>query len=466
MKKYISVFLLLLILLISAALFGGQEYAMASQTNAQTSYEELKKTNVTDIEVFNNYEINRINIDNTRYPYYETYIYKFTLEQDGFVKLLLTADNLTKATYTNSNYSEQDATISATVYRDSKLLFQVVPTITARSSGIKGETKDKVALDKGTYYVVLKTDKFMTGSKSSTLVEGEAGLILYYQSVKSDEQLRPSSVGSENPLTLDMTFYGLLTVPNPKDYYRFELKERSLVNINYLYESSRAKFLLYSGNRDVLLTRQFNGNNILNEDEILLEAGKYYISLEALTNGDGGRTTVEVNAKPYPLELKLRSKTKNSYIEVNTIDTPKEVRYLKGNLSQKDINSSRWRTAQLITDELKFGVNSTGYYTVRVVDDYGNMIMETIRVTVCDTTPPAKPKITGYKAGEYEVTGTAEKNAIVTVKYNNRSYTCQADSKGKYTCVIDSRLVKGAKVEVYAQDISGNVSNSKAVAVK
>ncbi len=68
--------------------------------------------------------------------------------------------------------------------------------------------------------------------------------------------------------------------------------------------------------------------------------------------------------------------------------------------------------------------------------------------------------------GSYEVTGTAEKNSIVTVTYGNRSYICEADSKGSYSCVTASRLTTGVKVEAYAADISGNISKTAVVSVK
>lgn len=469
MKRYLSIPLLIALVILTGMILGGRD---ATRVLAQTTTEELRITTVNDIEVYNNYNINHIAIDNSIYPF-ETKIYRFTLEKDGFVKLLLTADNLTKITYSGSNFTEHDPVISATVYRDDKMIFDVIPTITAKGSinsptknGINGETKEKVALDKGTYYVSIKTDK-PHGPKTTTYVRGQAGFILYYQPVISDELLRPSSVGYENPIKSEKAYQGLLTVANPRDYYSFEIKERSLVNIKYMYESpKKAKFVLYGKDRDAQLTKQFNGNNVKNHEELLLDAGKYYISMETLTIGDGGRTSIEVSSIPYPLDLKQVNRTKNSYIKVDTIEVPKEVRYLRGTLTQRDVNNSSWRTAELITDTLQFGVNKTGNYSVRVLDDKGNMFIESIRVTSCDDTAPAKPKIKVYEAGSYEVTGTAESNSLVTVMYNNRPYTCEVDSKGNYSCILPTRLAIGGKVEVYATDISGNVSKSAVVAIK
>jgi hypothetical protein len=470
MKRYISILLLLSLIALTGIMYGSRDTVKAA---VQTSYEELKITKVSDIDVYNNYQINYLNIDNAIYPYYDTRIYKFTLEQDGFVKLLLTADGLSKTTYSSSKYTEQDPILTATVYRDEKLLFEVIPTITAKGNtsstkaSVNGETKGKVALDRGTYYVAIRTDKLQQSSKVTTYVKGQSEFILYYQPVISDEIFRPSSVGYENPVKSEKASLGLLTVANPKDYYTFDIKERSLISIKYMYESAmKAKFILYGKDRDVQLTKQFIGNSVRNHEELLLEAGKYYISLESLTVGDGGQTSIQVSSIPYLLELSQVNRSQNSYIEVETIEVPKEVRYLRGKLSQEDINNSKWKTAQVITEKLQFGVNKAGNYSVRVVDDKGNMFIETIKISVCDSTAPSKPKITGYEAGGYEVKGTAEKNSIVTVVYNNKLYTCTANKEGKYSCVLAIRLNKGAKVEVYATDISGNISVSSVVAVK
>lgn len=469
--------MLLSLLALVGVFFGGYDSQMTSaQTN--TSYTELKLTYVSDIEVHNEYVINSLNIDNIQYSNNnEALIYKFTLPEDGFVDLLLTADKLTKikttVTSSASKIDVQEPILTATVYRDDKLLYSVIPTITAKGSvnsitkpSVNGETKEKVALDKGTYYVAIMTDQYQQGT-STVHVRGQSDFILYYQSVESHEYFRPSSVGQENPVELDEANLGVLTVANPRDYYTFKLDDRSLVSIKYMYESAKkAKFVLYGADREVLLSKQFTGNNIMNQEELLLEKGQYYISLETLTVGDSGRTSLTISPTPYLTKLKQKNRTQNSYIEVETIEAPKEVRYLKGKLSQKDINNTKWRSASLITDQLQFGVNSTGYYSVRVVDDYGNMIIDNINVKTCDSKAPAKPKISKYVAGGYEVTGTAEKNSIVTVLYNNRTYITDADGKGNYSVVLDTALKTGAKVEAYASDISGNVGKSAVVAVK
>ena len=312
MKRSWSVLMILSIFIIIGIALGGSEKSRPSNT----SYDELKLTKVTDIEVYNYYyEINNITVDNALYPHFDRRVYKFTLDEDGFVKLIITADKLiktvTKLSSSNSNTSIHTPNISAKVYRDEKLIFQVIPTITALGE-VNGETKEKVALDKGTYYVEIRTDNYQPSSSTSyTRVQGQSELILYYQPVYSDEIYRPSSVGMENPIQVDERFLGLLTVANPKDYYSFEIKERSLVKFKYMYESlKKAKFVLYGEDRGVLITKQFVGNNQWNQDELLLDKGVYYCSLETLTAGDGGRTNLEITSTPYKLVLSQRT-TKN-----------------------------------------------------------------------------------------------------------------------------------------------------------
>lgn len=468
MKKFCKPLFVAIMVMIGIIL-GGREAVRASLL---TDSDAIRITKVNDIEVYNSYEINSIYLDNGVYPYNDTKVFKFTLEQDGFVKILLSADKMQKNTYSSSKNTAQEPVVTATVYRDDKMLYSVIPTITAKGSidptkhSTHGETKTKIALDKGTYYVAIKTDKYQ-GTNSHTHSRGQTDLILYYQPVTSDEEYRPSSVGRENKMTFNESYRGLLTVANPRDYYSFDLKERSLVNIKYMYESvNKFKFVLYGKDRDVRITKQLNGNNVMNTEVLLLEPGKYYISVETLTAGDGGRTRIEVNTTPYPLVLKQVNKNKNSYISVETIEVPKEVRYLKGKLTQDDINNSKWKTAELITDQLKFGVKETGNYSVRVVDDKGNMFINSIKVSACDTTAPEKPKITGYVAGGYEVTGTAEASTIVTVVYSNKRYTCTADAKGNFSAILDAKLNVGAKVEAFATDISGNVGAGSVVVVK
>jgi hypothetical protein len=436
---------------------------------------ELKVTEVEDISVYNdNYTVNDITINNAIYDNQDGHhIYKFTLEEDGYVSLLITCrrvEKITKKYGTSNSSSAADATVSATIYRDKRLLYPVTPVISAKGR-VKGESASKIALDKGTYYVAVIVDKYTNitsnSGASETYCYGTAELIVYYQPLISYEQYRPSMVGKENELKLEEDFKGVLTATNPKDYYKFTLNDKALVKINYMYSSvNSAKFTLYSSEREVLLSKTFSGGSIWYNVEKYLEPGVYYCSLETTKQYDSGTTSILINPTVYSLTLEQRNRSKNSYVEVATIDDPMEIRYVLGKLTNSELTSAKWNKGKQITDTLKFGVNKLGYYTVRVTDQYGNMFMQSIKITDCDREAPLIPAIETCKADTFVISGTAEKDSFISVYVNNKLYTCVTNSKGSYNCTLPSKIIKGSFIEVTAADISGNVSEKAGVLVE
>lgn len=470
MKRKLAIFILsVLVLMISFAGNDATVKAIGDYTST-----DLKITQVDDIDVYNDYIINYLNIDNTIADNKDGgQVYKITLAEDGFVSLLIAARNVTatKVQLSNGKVTSQtisDAKLSVTVYRDKGLLYGVTPTITA--SGLnKGESAQKIALDKGTYYVVVQGDKLIGSTiNSETRVLGTAELIIYYQDIGSNEIYRPSNVGKENDISIDTQKTGILTATNPKDYYKFTLDNKALVKFNFMYGSTKgAKFVLYSTEREELVTKLNINNNVWYNIEKYLEPGTYYCSLETTSVNDGGKYNLLITQTVYPLKLNQKNKTINSYITVSTIDEPKEIRVVKGKLTNSEMTSNKWAAGTVITDIKKFGVNQTGYYTVRVTDVYGNMFMQSIEVNTCDKKAPKKPIINSYKADSFIISGTAEKNTTVTVTVSQRyTYTCTTNSKGYFKCTLPSRLVTGNVIVVTAQDISGNISSKATVSVK
>lgn len=469
MKRKLAMIICMILIMVTV-LAAKKEVVSAAGDYTRTN---LKFTKVEDIDVYNDYIINDIFINNTLYDNLSgLQVYKFTLESDGFIKLLLAAGQVKKSVIRSNSatINTTDAQVTATVYRDSMLLYPVVPQVTAKGNS-KGESTQKIALDQGTYYIAIKTDKYddgiLGGVDVTTAVQGEAHLVLYYQEVESYELYRPSNVGKENPITFDGVYPGLLTATNPKDYYTFNLTEKALVKFNFMYDSTKnAIFNLYGVDREVLVTKTLAGNNVWYNIEKYLEPGKYYCSLQTVAVNDGGRTNLMITKTDYTLRLKQENVTTNSYITVETIDTPKDIRFVKGKLTNSEMTSSKWKSGKVITDTLQFGVNMTGYYTVRVTDEYGNMFMQSINVTSCDKKAPNKPTIENCKVDTFVVTGTAERNALVTVSVNGKPYYCNANTGGIYECELPYKLVKGHKLVVTAQDISGNVSAKAIVTIK
>ncbi len=471
MKRKIA-FLLCTTLLLVGGIMGSSDQVQAS---GDYTNPELSITRVEDIDVYSNYVMNNLPFDNTIYNNQDGgQVYKVTLDEDGFVSLLLSARlvNQTVQTYSTRGSSSTSgfATLTATIYRDSKLLYPVAPAVTATGT-VKGETLDKIALDQGTYYISINSPKYssvLSGSTTTVVsVQGIAELLFYYQEVHNNETYRPSNIGNENQVLIEKEFVGLLTTTNPKDYYKFELTDKALVKLNFMYGSTKnLKFVLYSPEREELVTKTITGNSVWYNVEKFLEPGIYYCSLESITPYDGGLTNLLINQTVYPLKLTQKNGYTNSYITVETIDAPLEIRYVLGKLTNSELTSIKWNSAKVITEDLQFGVNKVGYYTVRVTDEYGNMFMQSIRVNSCDKKAPNKPTIKSYKAESLQISGTAEKNSIVTITVNNTIYTCTTSSKGVYKCPLVYKLVKGDNIEVFAQDISGNVGAKAGVIVK
>jgi hypothetical protein len=475
-KRKLAVFLGVFLLTVCVA---AGDKAVHVKAAGDYTNPELTLTQVEDISVYNDYKVNNVSIDNSLYypdnrDGYQ--VYKFTLKEDGYISFLLSGSKVFKYTeQIGAKYSNNvsDASVTATVYRDAALLYPVTPSITAVTGKSEGraELPQKIALDKGTYYLALKTDRYSSstnnGNVTTVKVYGNASLIVYYQPIIDYEVYRPSMIGKENQLDMETTFKGLLTVTNPKDYYRFELTDKAMVKINFMYSSlNQAKFTLYSTEREELLSKIFNGSSVWYNVEKYLEPGTYYCSLETIKQYDGGITNILINPTVYPLTLEQVNQSTNSYVTVSTIDDPKEIRFVLGKLTNSELTSAKWNSGKVITDTLLFGVNKTGYYTVRVTDQYGNMFMQSIKINSCDKKAPDIPAIKAYAVSTFVISGTAEKNSLVTVYVNGKAYTCTATSKGTFKCTLPSALLKGSLIEATAMDISGNVSEKAEVMIE
>lgn len=469
MKHKNNLLIVAIFVIISASFCGSKIVkAVGDYTDKEMTLTEM--TNMegkvySDHYIDNILEINNTLTDNR----HGDQAYKFTLKEDGFVSLHLSSNGMQKVTTRNGKTTSTDATITATIYRDKGYKYPVAPPIKA-TGRVPGESPNRIALDMGTYYVgIHSTEYYSDNNTAINQVFGKAELIVYYQPVSNNEVFRPSSQGKENELKMETEFKGFLTATNPKDYYKFKLNDKALVKFNCMYGSTNPmKFTLYSSEREELLSKLINGKDVWYNVEKFLEPGTYYCTLETTTTNtiDGGVTRLLFNQTIYPLVLKQKNSTTNSYVTVDTIDNPAEIRFVLGKLTNSELTSPKWTKGKVITDTRQFGVNKVGDYTVRVTDEYGNMFMQSIRVTSCDNKAPKKPTVKSYKAGDFTIKGTAEKNALVTVTVNGRAFTCNANSKGNYSCSLPFVLRTNDKIEVTAQDISGNVSSKAEVAVK
>lgn len=457
----------------------------------------LTATKVEDIGVANDYTVNTMSINTKKgistAQSKVVYWYTLKLEKDSLIKIRMRADGVKayqgtvdeKTSMVSYRESTNAPTVKFAIYRDSQGWDQVSSFYSACGTTPADMTMP-VALDMGTYYVCVDaSDPSCTSPTVGS--EGKVQMIVYQQEVNSDEVYRPSTMNKVNQVFLDKEYTGMLTSSNPRDHYQFTLKSKALVKFNCMYNATKSSgssyanmyLTLYNSEKEKLFTKDFIGDSAWYSYEKFLEPGTYYYTLETSASyqagldsakkdyTDGGETHFKLTTTSYPLTLKQYNKTKNSYIKVSTIDDATDIRVVRGKLSNSELNSTKWAAATVITDTRKFGVNKTGYYTVRVTDTYGNMFMNSIRVSSCDKKAPAKPKVNKYKANSLKVTGSAEKGCTVKVTANGVTYSCKASSKnGKFSCKLPSPFYSGTTVIVSAVDVSGNVSSKVTFVVK
>lgn len=106
---------------------------------------------------------------------------------------------------------------------------------------------------------------------------------------------------------------------------------------------------------------------------------------------------------------------------------------------------------------------SDGYYTIRMVDIYGNIFGLPVEITEFDT--PTSPVIRVYKSGTTVVSGTAVANGTLKVQVGKKSYSVKADSKGAWS-VKTSSLKVGTVISASVTSQFGKVSNTVKVSVK
>ncbi|MGZ4163111.1 MAG: Ig-like domain-containing protein, partial [Tumebacillaceae bacterium] len=88
-------------------------------------------------------------------------------------------------------------------------------------------------------------------------------------------------------------------------------------------------------------------------------------------------------------------------------------------------------------------------------------------IVVTDTTGPNPPVVTQANDSSYEVQGTTERGAYVTVKNGTTTLGVGVgDENGKFDIFISERQSAGTRLTITATDLSGNIGRSATVIVK
>lgn len=108
----------------------------------------------------------------------------------------------------------------------------------------------------------------------------------------------------------------------------------------------------------------------------------------------------------------------------------------------------------------------TYYLKVKAVEN-GLVSTVSVKPSIEKVIPTLKtPKLKKYKKNTKKITGTATKGAKVKVKVGKKTYTVKANSKGKFTVKLKSKLKKKTKITIYATKKGYKNSKKKTYKVK
>lgn len=409
---------------------------------------ELKENNASPTIT----EVEDINIYSSQYvltPYQmdgDGLLIALNIPEDGFIKIRTVASGY----FGYAGTTKTSATVTTRLYRDTHYIDQIGPDVQAYGPSVS-DTKP-LAVDKGTYYIGLLSPSSINYADTKKYA-GPVQIAVTYQKCPSQEMYQPSTPISRNVINFNEEFTGFMSDSNPIDYYEFQLDNKALVKFSYRTNTTGSTtFTLFNNYDETLLTQSYSGGYVWYNIEKYLEPGIYYCSFASSSRGSTG---FKLTKTDYNLTLSY----KLPYIKISTIDDVKEIRYVRGKLSNSELNGVKWYQGTVLEDGVrKFGVNKAGYYTVRVTDTYNNMFMKTIYVKKVDNKKPAKVKVTSCKYTNSYIKGKAEKNSTVYAYVNGYTgylYKTTANSKGAFKLVIPG-ATKGARVSIYAVDAAGN----------
>jgi hypothetical protein len=200
---------------------------------------------------------------------------------------------------------------------------------------------------------------------------------------------------------------GLLSTSSPIDYYKFDVKTKSRVTVNYNFEQtgevsvSKGICTLYDNLNQKIKSRGFSSNgsadNIFSE---ILEPGSYYVAMSGATCATN--TIVEVVS--YDVKTKVSDDQwtgEDVTVSVLYDFDASEMLYVNENVPEVNITSRniwnlRIENCKRIYND-KFVVTSNGTYTIRIKDANNYYVLERIKISNIDKTLPSVTGVSNNK---------------------------------------------------------------------
>lgn len=362
---------------------------------------------------------------------------KITLESAGQIKALIL-----------SNYEvKQTGKIWISTDEDGNDIIGVITEY--KEDGI---TEVSWFLENGTYYIHMTCDKYPF----------TVNVAFLFEKAKVAEDDISTSFRFSTLLEAEKMSSNYITLENPNEYYRFELKEKTNVIINYSFDSPANQnnitgYCSLYDKDELLLKEGTYSSTDKGEKSInyLLDPGLYYIKL----SGMYGNTTIKISYMYYHITLTPDTDdnwTKKSY----KVDIDTSIDYSKIAVLQYDVKESLLDNDELWSPNNKnyielegetFKAEKSGVYSVRITDKYGNNTMAKITISNIDV---KKPKVYGVKDGK-----AYKKPVTVTWKDTQSGINAKKTTLNGKTVKSGVKISKEGKYNLKVYDNVGNCSS-------
>ena len=243
-------------------------------------------------------------------------------------------------------------------------------------------------LDPGTYYLNFE---HMGGYDAKG--DEPTGVCILGQKVKTSEKVYASSFSEPTTIKNKKKYKGFLSLTAPTDYYKFTISSNANVTFTFDFATLNGKapysgkFELYSKSQEFIDSKSFSTSG--KDDNVFtlhLKKGTYYIVL----TGEETYTTVKFTAKS--TDVTFKEKANDDGTVTLTYKCPtyfKEVFYRAGKYSKESKEDyslwSSWADGcyLLESNQKSIKVKKNGTYTFRMLDNLGNIYINTYKVTKC-----------------------------------------------------------------------------------
>ena len=315
-------------------------------TNSEESFKETENGTNNSFDTASNISVNQSYKGQIALNDGKDY-YKFELKESSKVNLKISA-NIESSNYYLYDSNENEIWKKTAQYWDN-------------DNNIMNINED-IYLNSGTYYFLV--DKYF---------DYEGTYTFSTTATSAEETFSELENGSNNDfdeasnITLGNEIKGQISVNDGKDYYKFELKESSKVNLKISANIESSNYYLYDSNENEIWkkTAQYwdNDNNIMNiNEDIYLNSGTYYFLVDKYFDYEGTYTFSTTATSAEETFSELENGSNNDFDEASNITLGNEI---KGQISVndgKDYYKFELKESSKVNLKISANIESSNYY--------------------------------------------------------------------------------------------------------